>query len=122
VDIDIKEGKAVIETEEGTVAVDASARSWPDEIPGDVPKFRDGKINSVTTNSSPEGEGWTLVLTEVTTDAAKDYAAKLKEKGFTTHTVMVDDTGGSISGEKDNIIVYLMVSEGTGTYSVQIQN
>lgn len=121
VDIDLSEGSAVIETEEGRVEVSTKTKGWPSEIPSEVPKFKEGEVLSLTTNSSEEGDGWTLVFTDVPADAAEKYNKALKSAGFTTQTVMVNDEGGSVTAEKDNIYIYMMAGDGSASLSVQIQ-
>ena len=83
--------------------------------------FKDGEVMSLTTNTSEEGEGWTMSFTEVPADAAEKYNKALKSAGFTTQTVMVNDQGGSVTAEKGNIAVFLMAAEGSASLSVQVE-
>jgi len=121
VDINIRDGSAVIETEEGRVEVSTDVKGWPGEIPSVVPKFKEGEVLSLTTNSSDEGEGWTMVFSDVPANAAEKYNKALKSAGFTTQTVMINDEGGSVTAEKENVFVYLMAGDGSASLSVQIQ-
>lgn len=121
VDIDIEEGTAVIETKDGRVEVNTSANKWPDDIPSDVPEFKHGKINAVSTNSSDEGNGWTLVISDVPADAIDEYNTLLKSEGFETQTLTYGDAGGSVTAEKDKVVIALMASEGSASLSVQVE-
>ena len=121
VNIDLKNQKAVIESDEGRFEVDATTNSWPDEIPASVPEFNYGKVTSVTTNETVEGMGWTIILKDVPGDATDKYSKELKGKGFETQTVSMGGVGGTIAAEKENLVVAVMAAEQGATVSVQIK-
>lgn len=121
VDVDINNQKTVVETEEGRVEFDGSAKSWPSAIPSEVPEFNYGKITGLTTNESDDTKGWTIIYSDVPGDAADKYKSDLKSKGFTTQSVSVGGMGGSVTAEKGNIAVVLMAGEAQATVSVQVQ-
>ena len=120
VDIDLENQKVVIESEEGRVEINATEKSWPKEIPSDIPEFKYGKISGVSTTKTDEGTIWTLVFSEISKDAIDKYDKELKSKGFKTQTVTMSGLGGTISGEKDNMAVAVMMSEGNASVSVQV--
>jgi hypothetical protein len=121
VDVDISNQKTVVETEEGRVEFDGSAKSWPAAIPSEVPEFRYGKIKGLTTNESDEAKGWTIIYSDVPGDAADKYKSELKSEGFSVQSVSMGGMGGSVTAEKGNIAVVLMAGEDQATVSVQIQ-
>ena len=121
VDIDLKDQKAVIETEEGRVEVEAMAKSWPEEIPSSVPKFSYGKISGVTTTSTDEGNMWTIVFSDVSENATGKYNSDLKANGFKTQTVNMSGIGGTVSAEKDKITVALVVGEKDASVTIQVK-
>jgi hypothetical protein len=120
VDVDLDNQNVVIETEEGRVEVNASGKSWPKEIPSDVPEFKYGKISGVTTTKTDENLIWTIVFSEISKDAIDKYNKELKSKGFETQTVTMSGLGGTISGEKDDMKVAVMMSEGNASVSIQV--
>ena len=64
-DVDVDDEKIVIKTDEGTFTSDATADSWPDAIPNDVPEFKNGKIVNISSQDVKEGKNWTLLFEEV---------------------------------------------------------
>jgi hypothetical protein len=121
VDIDFKNQKTVVESEDGRFEVDVSTHSWPAEIPATVPEFKYGEVTSVTTNETAESRGWTIILKDVPGDATEKYGKELKGKGFKTQTVNMSGMGGTISAEKDNLVVAVMSAEQGATVSVQVK-
>ena len=120
VDIDIKDQKTVIETEDGRMEVDALAKSWPDGIPSDIPEFKYGKISGVTSTTTDEGKMWTVVFSDINENATEKYNTDLKNKGFKTETVSMSGIGGTISAKKENMVVAAMIGDGEASISVQI--
>ncbi|MBN1597816.1 MAG: hypothetical protein JW894_05940 [Bacteroidales bacterium] len=121
VDIDYDDEKVVIETEEGKIEVDAGTKKWPAGIPSEVPEFDYGKIVGVTTNATDEIKGWTIVYSEVVKDATEKYNETLQSKGFKTQTVGVSGMGGTITAEKDNIVIGVYAGDGDASVSVQVK-
>lgn len=111
-DVDLSSGKAVIETGEGRMEVNSNAKSWPDEIPGDIPEFTYGKVVAVTTSTMDGSKSWNVVFENVEDGFLDKYDAKLKEKGFETVTMKMGDKGGSIQAENNKFTVFLMGGEG----------
>jgi len=111
-DVDLSSGKAVIQTGDGKVEVDSNAKSWPSEIPGDIPEFKFGKVKAVTTSNMDGSKSWNIVFEEVQDGFLDKYEAQLKEKGFETIIMKMGDKGGTITGESDKYNVFLMGGEG----------
>jgi hypothetical protein len=120
-DVDLSSGKAVIETGQGRMEVDSNARSWPDDIPGDVPEFTFGKVNAVTTSNIDGNKAWNIVFDEVEDGFLDKYDSKLKEKGFETVLMKMGDKGGSIQAENDKYAVLLMGGEGKISIGVTLK-
>lgn len=119
--VDIDDEKFVIETEEGTFTSDATAKSWPNEIPGEVPEFKFGKMANLSTQDVKESTNWTFVFEEVPANALNDYKAILKDKGFKVSSVSIPGAGGQVTAEKDKIIVAVMAGEDMATVSVGVE-
>ena len=121
VDVDLKNQKTVVESEEGRFEVDGSVKSWPKDIPATIPEFKYGNVTGVTTNETAEARGWTIIFEDVTGNATDKYNTELKGKGFETQTVSMGGAGGTIAAEKENLVVAVMAAEGGATVSVQIK-
>jgi hypothetical protein len=120
--VDIDKEKAVIETGDGRIEVDSNAKSWPSEIPGDVPEFKFGKVKAVTTSIMDGSKSWNVAFEEVQDGFFDKYEAQLKEKGFETMSMKMGDKGGTISAESDKFSVFLMGGEGNLTVGVTVKN
>lgn len=119
--IDIDKEKAVIETDAGRIEVDGNAKSWPNEIPEDIPEFKFGKIDAVTTSNFDDTKAWVIAFSELQDGFLDKYDAQLKEKGFETMLMKMGDKGGSITAESDKYNVFLMGGEGTLSLSVSVK-
>jgi hypothetical protein len=116
--VDLDKEKAVIETAAGRTEIDGNATTWPDAIPDDVPEFKFGKIDAVTSSTMDGTNSWTVAFKEVNEGFLEKYDAQLKEKGFETTIIKVGDKGGSIMAESDKYSVFLMGGEGTVSLAV----
>lgn len=121
-DIDLEKGKAVIQTGDGEVEIDSNAKSWPSEIPGDVPEFKFGKVIAVTTSIMDGGKSWNIAFEEVQDGFLDKYEALLKEKGFETIIMKMGDKGGTITAESDKYDVFLMGGEGNLSIGITVKN
>ncbi len=119
--VDIDDEKFVIETEEGTFTSDASVRTWPSEIPNEVPEFKYGKVVNVSTQSVDESKNWTVMFEDVPNNALDTYEAALKKDGFKVSTISIGDTKGHITAEKDKLFVLVMGGEGMASLSVGVE-
>ncbi len=117
-DVDLEEGKMVIETEEGKFITDASAKSWPAEIPDHIPEFTEGKIIMVNTQQMTDVMGWVIVFEEVPENVLNKYKDELTDKGFTTKMTTLFEDKGNVIAEKEDWIVSIMAGEGMATVSV----
>lgn len=116
--VDIDDEKVVIETEEGTFTTDASVNVWPNEIPGEVPEFKKGKVMSVTTQEIDGSKNWVVMFEEVSGTALQEYKEQLENLGFKINYTTTAGTGGHLAAEKDKLAVMLMVGEGNATVTV----
>ncbi len=116
--VDMDDEKIVIKTDEGTFTSDATANSWPDAIPNDVPEFKDGKIVNVSTQVVKEGKNWTLLFEEVDDKALNEYEAKLKENGFKVSSITMGGANAHVTGEKGDLFVVIMGGDGMASLSV----
>jgi len=109
-----------IETSGRTVEIMAGGVGWPAGIPAEVPPFAFGTIHSVTRTESSDGESWSIAAGELLPDAVKNYAALLKAHGFQASSMLVG-SGGSVTGQKENISIALVSSKGSATISIALK-
>lgn len=116
--VDIDDEKTVIESGGNRLVVDGKANSWPKDIPGDIPEFKSGRIEAVTTSSSDGEKVWSITFTEVQGGFLDKYEAQLKDKGFETTIIKSGDKGGSVIGETKKFAVIVISDEGNATVTV----
>ena len=120
-DVDMDDEKIVVETDEGTFTSDATVRTWPNEIPNDVPEFEFGKIVNLSTMESDESTNWTFVFEEVANTVLDEYKAVLKSKGYKVSCISMPGGQGQITAEKGNIFVSVMAGDDMASLSVGIE-
>lgn len=120
VDLDLEKQTAEITTGEGTIRFDGTIKSWPREIPDDVPEFKKGRIEGCTFQNLVETQSWTIVLKELPEDAASAYHKELKARGFESQIITIGEKGGTVTAEKGNFSVAFMGGEGNGSLSVVV--
>ena len=119
--VDIDDQKIVVETEDGTFTSDAATKSWPKDIPDEVPEFTFGKMSNLATQVVDEGKGWTFIFEEIPENAIEDYKQLLKDKGFKVSSINMPGGQGQVTGEKGNILVAMMAGESMATLNVSIE-
>ena len=116
--VDIDDEKITIETDEGTFTTDATVDSWPKELPGDVPEFKEGKVISVTTQEMNNAKNWVVIFEDVPQTALQKYKEELESEGFEIKYTTTAGTGGHLAGEKGKLTVMVMVGDGNATVTV----
>jgi hypothetical protein len=119
-DVDIQGDKVKIESGDQKSEIDLAGKEWPNAIPADVPEFNYGSIHHTTYSEDSDVKGWGVFYEDVKLDAIDKYDTELKNKGFTT-TKMTFPKGGTITGEKGNIIVSVIISEQMSQVGVQVR-
>ncbi|TLP81774.1 hypothetical protein [Maribacter sp. ACAM166] len=122
VEVDIDDEKVVIKTDEGTLTTDAAVKSWPNDIPDEVPEFKSGNIVSVTTQEINEDNNWVVIFEDVTTAALEKYKDALESEGFKINYTTTAGTSGHLAAEKEKLAVVVMVGEGNATVTVGKNN
>lgn len=117
-DVNLGDQSTTITTDAGTTQYSSEIKSWPKDIPSDVPEFAFGKQNGGLTTDQNDGFGWTLNYINVPKEAVREYEALLKAAGFQTNVVIVNDQGGSVMANKGKISVTFMGGEEGGVLSI----
>jgi hypothetical protein len=117
-DVNLGDQSTTIRTDAGTTQYSSEIKSWPKDIPSDVPEFTFGKQNGGLTTDQNDGFGWTLNYINVPKEAVREYEELLKAAGFQTNVVIVNDQGGSVMANKGKISVTFMGGEEGGVLSI----
>lgn len=118
-DVDInKTGDVTIEGNGERVVMNQGENVWPADIPGEVPEFKGPAIQRVTQTDMNDALTWNIIYEGAATSNLQTYNAALKAAGFKT-ALMQMPQGGTVTGEKGDLLVSLMVSEKTCMVSVQ---
>jgi len=118
-EVDIDGQNITIESDNYSAKINTQGDTWPSEIPDDVPEFTYGTIQGITTTDVEGAHGWGMNYRDVAAGAIEKYNSDLKQKGFKTVKVIMDE-GGSVTGEKDNIIVSVISGDDMTHVSVQV--
>lgn len=101
-------------------SADEEGQSWPDDIPGDFPEFKYGKIISNTKITDEDYTSWTLILDNIDDNATEKYKDDLESNGWTiTMTQNVEEVEriSASKGESD-ITLTLNTDDKTGGISL----
>ena len=107
-DIDLEEGKIKVKSADGETEVSTGAAEWPNDMPGGVPKFTQGKVKGVTRASDRGSKTWNVILEEIEDGAWDKYAETLKSNGWTILQSMNMGEGGSLQAAKDKLLLVAM--------------
>lgn len=119
--VDLSGEKMVIESEGNRIEFDGDAKTWPAEIPADVPEFHFGKITGVTTTESEGAKTWTIIFEKMESGFLDKYNASLKEKGFEPTIMKVGDEAGTITVDTEKYGVFLMGDKNNASVAVQVK-
>ena len=107
-DVDIENQNVTIESESGTVKINASENTWPSDAPSVVPEVQAGNIVGVTRSTMDENKNWNIHFEGLGTGELDKYGAALKSNGFKINSMKMPK-GGMVNGEKGNLHVMLTV-------------
>ena len=118
-DVNIDKDKVTIKTDEGTFTTDVSDKIWPNDIPTDLPEFKHGTIQSISTQQMDEGSGWMLIFEKVPETALKVYQTELENKGFKIMSTTTYGDSGQLSAEKEKLSLFVMTGGGNATVTIR---
>ena len=90
VDINSKDGSVNVESEDGSLSL--GGKTWPKDMPSDVPEFKEGEIATASAVKSGEGQSWSVDVSEVTKAEYDAYKSALTSKGFTESSSYSSET------------------------------
>lgn len=79
-------------------------KTWPKNIPAEVPPLQAGKITGVASSQAPEADSWSVMYQGITIRHLEDYEVALRQAGFKTALFKIDNDG-NLSAEKGDLVV-----------------
>lgn len=119
-DVDLDKNKVTIESDNMKTVIETDAKTWPETVPSEVPKFTWGNIIHTTTSEMDETKAWGVHFEGVPMDALDKFDTELKKAGFKT-TKFTMGKGGNVTAEKGKLLVTATIGEGKGYVSIQLQ-
>jgi hypothetical protein len=119
--IDIDKDKMTIKTEDGIITSDSNVKSWPNDIPNDVPEFSYGNIINVTTQQTDKASSWSIIFEKLTDNALDQYKTDLEKNGFKINFITTAEIGGQLMAKKDDLNVMVVSSEGNASISIGVE-
>jgi hypothetical protein len=102
VDVKMKGNNIKIEGQDSKTEI-AQTTTWPLEMFKDVPQFTAGKIEHVVKAKEGGMQKFNIFFIEINSDALKNYADLLKEKGWQANLIQMGDKGGMLNAQKGNL-------------------
>lgn len=119
-DVDFKDGKMSIKTDQGTADFSVEGGKWPEDLPGDVPKVDGGKVKGVLRGAQGEGKHWTIALDDVDEDGYLKYVEALKSDGWEIGMNMSMPDGGMTQAKKGKTMIVASFSKDAKTLGLSV--
>lgn len=97
--------KLTVKSEDGTAEFSSGGNKWPEDVPGDVPKFEAGKVTATLRGSQGQGKTWTIGFEGVEEADYAKYVEKLKADGWQIQVSMSVDDGAVTQARKGGTVI-----------------
>lgn len=104
-DVDLSGGKISVKTDQGTADISVNGGKWPEDLPGDVPKFEGGKVTGVFKGTQGQGKTWTIAMQGVDEAAYGKYVEALKAAGYELAANISTADGAMTQAKKGTTVV-----------------
>lgn len=81
-EVDIKSGQVRIKTKEGEAVYTAEGSTWPEDLPGDVPRFAKGRLTGTNRVSQGDTQSWVMAFEDVERKHFDDFVADVRGAGW----------------------------------------
>jgi hypothetical protein len=117
--VDIQGQNVRIQTKDGTGEVNVTT-DWPQDMPGDVPRFSMGKVKAVTRSDAGGTKNWNVVIEEAQEGALAKYADDLKAQDWKIMTTTTAGNAASVMATKKNLtaVVVFQTDRKTGAINI----
>lgn len=104
-DVSLEGDKLTVKSEDGTAELSSGGNKWPEDIPGDVPRFEGGKITATLRGSQGQGKTWTIGFDGVEEADYAKYVEALKADGWQIIVNMSAEDGAVTQARKGTTVV-----------------
>jgi hypothetical protein len=117
--VDIQGQNIRVQTKEGTQEFNVTS-NWPQDMPGDVPRFTMGKVKAVTRSDAGGTKNWNVVIEEAQEGALAKYADDLKANNWKIMATTSVGSGGSVMATKNSLtaVVAFQTDKRTGAINI----
>jgi hypothetical protein len=121
-EVDLSGRGMKVSTKEGDISWGETA-GWPEDIPGDVPRFDQGKVTGVVRAHGADAKNWSLVLSDVEDGGLARYAEILKGQGWEILVSYQSADGETLTAQKGAMSVTLGFnkSQKAGSFHVAVR-
>ena len=121
--VDIQGKNIRIQTEDGTGEINVTS-DWPQDMPGDVPRFNMGKIKAVNKTEAGGTKNWNVVIEEAQEGALAKYADELKARNWKIMTTTTAGSGGTVMATKNDFmaVVVFQTDKKAGAITISQKN
>lgn len=117
--VDIQGGKIRIQTKDGSGEINVT-NTWPEDMPGDVPRFTLGQIKGANKSMVEGKKSWNVVIEGTQEGAFPKYVDELKNKGWKIDMNLTTAQGNSVSASKTNHILMVMFNNDQKTGAITV--
>ena len=117
--VEIEGGKVTIQIIDGSRETAVTSK-WPNDIPGDVPQFRLGKIKGVNRGNVEGKKSWNVVVNDVEEGAYAKYVKELKADKWKILSSTSIGGGGSVAAQKNDLTLIATFYKDQKTGSISI--
>ena len=115
--VDIQGGKIRIQTKDGSGEINVT-NSWPEDMPGDVPRFTLGNIKGVNKSLVEGKKSWNVVIEGTQEGAFPKYVDELKTQGWKIDMNLTTGQGNSVTASKTNRLLMVMFNNDKKTGAI----
>jgi hypothetical protein len=119
-DVDLSGGKISVKTDQGTADFIAAGGKWPEDVPGDVPKFEGGKVTATLRGTQGQGKTWTIAFDQVETAAYAKYVETIKAAGYAIITTMDIEDGAVTQARKGKTVISLTLGKSAKSLGLNV--
>ena len=117
--VDIQGQNIRVQTKEGTQEFNMTS-NWPQDMPGDVPRFTMGKVKAVTRSDAGGTKNWNVVIEEAQEGAIAKYADDLKANNWKIMATTNVGSGGTVMATKNSLtaVIAFQTDKKTGAINI----
>ncbi|GEM_PF-395752 len=119
-DFSVEDGKMTVKSDDGTAEFSSGGNKWPEDVPGDVPKFEGGKVTAALRGTQGQGKSWTIGFDGVEEADYAKYVEKLKSGGWEIVLSMAVDDGAITQAKKGTTMVNVTLGKSAKSLGLNV--